>query len=1022
MRRTLFLSIALALQATATAAAAEPVRVASEAIASQPLDAALNALSRQTGLQFVYNAQSAGNPRTPGVPAGLSADAALSRLLAGTGLRYRYLNATTVTIEAQDSASPAPTSSAVAPAGIAVAANTSQPADVAAPAAGAGAQNLETIQVTGSYSRSLEQAVDIKRATVGFSDSIVATDVADFPEQNLAEALQRVPGVTIERSKGLGTKVNVRGLPSEYTHVSINDLATASGSGGRDVEFDMFASEIIQQVTVQKSPTAADEEGGIAGSVKISTARPFDYSERKLVFSAEGAHNSISEEVDPRFAFLAADTWGDWGALVSYSQSKRTNRTDSTSGINFRPSSRFLTASGTRGTQAQSVLLRDAGVNITNRNDSDQTNRVVFQDKVGDRVYLNEQDKWGATGSLQYKPSNSFSLTFDAMVGGYDSTEDEYDAAAYSASSRSTFDTIHEYDADTLSQYGMVVLRDVSYTATQHEMLSKERINKTDYGQYSMALDWKGDSWYVDALVGYSGAEKTSDYSNLKHVAYAPSRTRWTGDSGETIPSSAPGSIDMYNASDKYLFEAYETTLEKVKDDKYAAQVNVTRLLDLAFLPALHTVKFGARYTDRSKERQYGEAKITGPSAGSAAWVNSRTLADSPLQSISDIVPGGSYSHKGLDWEQVSNEYARGAFRYDGFHTPFDPGQFYQVDEKVMSFYAMTDFAFDIGNVPFTINAGARYVDTKVDSFGFHPIQRPDGSTGYTDTPVSKDGSYDDLLPSFNMTAELSPGLLLRAAASKVMMRPALTDVAYKRTASWSSYRFTDGNPELKPTYAKQWEVGVEKYLDNGALFAASYFRKNIDGVVINSLTGMVEDVAVYNANGSLNGIYDFDVYQPVNAKGSYEVDGIELVAQMPLGMFTPWLEGFGINANYTMLDSSLAGESDLGIKTPMPGLSEKTWNFTAYYENERFDARVSYNHKDEYVESIGYNLYPIYRDAYGQMDVSIGYRITDNIKISLKGINLTNEITSGYTMDPSFPTMYEASGRRISLGLRADF
>jgi len=159
-----------------------------------------------------------------------------------------------------------------------------------------------------------------------------------------------------------------------------------------------------------------------------------------------------------------------------------------------------------------------------------------------------------------------------------------------------------------------------------------------------------------------------------------------------------------------------------------------------------------------------------------------------------------------------------------------------------------------------------------------------------------------------------------------------------------------------------------------------------------------------------------------VNAKGSYQVDGVELVAQLPLGMFHPMLEGFGVNANYTVLDSSLAGESDLGIRTPMPGLAEKTWNLTAYYENDRFDARVSYNHKDEYVESIGYDMYPIWRDAYGQMDVSIGYRITDNIKVSLKGINLTNEITSGYTMDPSFPTMYEASGRRISLGLRADF
>lgn len=1016
MRRTLFLSIALALQVAAGTAAADPARAATQAIAAQPLDSALNALSRQTGLQFVYSAQVAGNPRSPGVQAGLSADAALARLLSGTGLRYRYLNATTVTIEADTGSTP--TSSLPDAAAPSLTAAT----PVAPTAEGMGAQNLETIQVTGSYSRSLEQAVDLKRANIGFSDSIVATDVADFPEQNLAEALQRVPGVTIERSKGLGTKVNVRGLPSEYTLVSINDLATASGSGGRDVEFDMFASEIIQQVTVQKSPTAADEEGGIAGSVKISTARPFDYKERKLVLSAEGAHNSISEEVDPRFAFLAADTWGDWGGLVSFSKAKRNNRTDSTSGINFRPMSRFLGASGTRGTQAAAVLARDAGVNVQNRTNTDETNLIVFQDKVGDRVYLNEQDKWGATASLQYQPSSTFSVTFDAMLGGYDTTEDEYDAAAYSASSRSTLDTIHDYDATTLAEYGMVVLRDVSYTATQHEMLSKERINKTDYSQYSVALDWKGEDWHVDAMAGFSGAEKTSDFSNLKHVAYAPSRTRWTGRSGETVPSAASNGFDMYSSPDKYLFEAYETTLEKVKDDKYAAQVNVTRMLDLAFLPALHSVKFGARYTDKSKQRQYGELKITGPAAGDSAWVNTRTLADSPLQWISDIVPGGDYSIKDLDWQQVSNDYARSAFRYPGFHTPFDAGQYYQVDEKVTSLYAMTDFAFDIGSVPVTANAGVRYVDTAVTSFGYHPIQRPDGSTGYTDTPVSKDGSYDDLLPSLNMTAELAHGLLLRAAASKTMMRPALTDIAYKRTASWSSFRFTDGNPDLKPTYAKQWEVGLEQYLDNGALLAASYFRKNIDGVVINSFTGIVPDVAVYNANGSLNGIYDFDVYQPVNAKGAYQVDGVELVAQLPLGMFHPLLDGFGISANYTMLDSSLAGESSLGIRTPMPGLSEKTWNLTAYYENGRFDARVSYNHKDEYVESIGYDMYPIWRDAYGQLDVSIGYRITDALKVSLKGINLTNEITSGYTMDPSFPTMYEASGRRISLGLRADF
>ncbi|EGF92952.1 tonB-dependent receptor family protein [Asticcacaulis biprosthecium C19] len=880
----------------------------------------------------------------------------------------------------------------------------------------------QVVVVTGSYRRSLEKAVDIKRKTTGFSDSIVATDVVDFPEQNLAEALQRMPGVTIERNKGLGTRVMVRGLPAEFTHVSINDLATASGSGGRDVEFDMFASEIIQQVTVHKSPTAADEEGGIAGSVDITTARPFDYKGRKLVAAFEGAHNSISGETDPRMSFLASNTWGDWGALVSFATTKRTNRTDANSGINFRPAFRFLEASGARGTQAADVLARDAGVVVKSRTDRNETGRIIFQDKVGDRVYLNEQDKWGATVALQYKPSSDFNLAFDAMVGSYDSTEDEYDIAAYSASSRSTFETIHAYDKTTLADYGMVVLRDVSYTATQHEFLSKERINETDYAQFGGELNWRGDGWKLRALAGYSGAEKTSDYANLKHVAYAPSRTRWTDKGGETVKSANPASIDMYNASSKYLFEAYETNLESVTDDKAAAQVDYTRFFGLSSFPALQTLQFGLRYTDKSKERQYGALNIQGPTAGSTAWLNTRTLANSELQWIGDIVPGGDYTVSDLDWQQVSNDYARRTFRYAGFYTPFDVSQYYKVDEKVTTVYAMADFAFDLGSVPVAINAGARYVDTTVNSAGYHQVQNPNGTTGYTPAPVSKEGTYQKLLPSLNFTADLMDNLVLRGAASETLMRPALTDLAYKRTASWNSFRFTDGNPDLKPTYARQWEIGIEKYLPEGGLLAASYFSKTIEGVVRSTLTGTVPNVTKYNANGTIDGVYEFDVYQPVNAEGSYDVSGLELVAVVPFGLLHERLQGFGINANYTLLDSSLTGSSTLGIPTAPIGLADNTYNITLYYENDRFDARASYNYKDKYVEGIGYEMYPIYRDGYGQLDISLSYRLSDRAQVSLKGINMTDAVTTGYTMDPSFPTMYELSGRRISVGLRFDF
>lgn len=893
---------------------------------------------------------------------------------------------------------------------------------------------IEEIEVTASYSKSLEQAIEMKRMETGFSDSIVATDVADFPEQNLVEALQRMPGISMERNRGIGTGVTVRSLPSEYTHVSFNNMSTSSGSGGRGANLDIFASDIIQSVTVKKSPMASEEEGGIAGSIQLRTARPFDFPEDKLIVSADSAYNSISEKVDPKISFLGSKKIGNWGALFSYSEGVRSNRTDSVNG-DLRPIHRWTEKGGNdykewQSAQAMAVLERDAGVTINDPDNRDETSLIAFAKNSASRLYAVDQEKWGATASIQYKPSDDFSLTFDGMLGGYVDDELSYNAHNYTSASNSTLEQIHAYDDTTMSQYGMVIITDATFALTQHEILTEQKKNDTEFNQFSMTLDWEIDGWTIDGLIGYSGAEKTRDEMSIKYEADQRSRTRYTSNSSETIvaaPSADdPTPWDPYalESVEQYHMLEYKEKLFAWEDDKYTAQLDFQKDLEFDFLPALSSVQFGVRYTDKTSSGNEGEVKVQGPSEGDNSWKNNRLLTTSEVESTSSLADGGDFSASGNPgWYAIPVNGIRDEYRYDGFGIDFREDKFYEVQEKTLAAYAMVDFAFDIGDMPVYLNTGVRFMDNKLDSAGFHQVQFDDGSTDWSSEPISTTGDSNDVLPSMNLTIDLTDDLVFRAAASETLMRPALGDLAYKRSTDFTNYKYSDGNPGLESTKADQWEVGLEWYPENGGLVALSYFDKRINGAVENQLTGMVTGVEVLNSDGTSNGEHDFEVYQKVNVDGFYDVNGIEVNVQLPFDGLHEYLAGFGINANYTYLDTSLETESDLPqIPNNPRGLAENTYNATVYYENNTFDVRVSYNYKDEYLSGISYDTYPIYRAPYDQFDLAMGYMITDGIKASLKVINLTDEVTEGYNLNPAFPSLYEYSGRRISLGVRGEF
>ncbi|WP_340677579.1 TonB-dependent receptor [Paraglaciecola sp.] len=871
---------------------------------------------------------------------------------------------------------------------------------------------LEKIVVTGSYRESLAQAVDLKRMNIAVSDSIVATDIADFPDQNLAEALQRIPGVAIERDKGMGTKVNVRSLGTGYTHTTINNVSTSSGSGGRDVNFDIFASELIQSVTVKKSPLASDEEGGVAGVVAIQTARPFDFSGTKMIASAEGAYNDLSEKTDPRYSFLVSKNANDkWGMLFSYAAEDRTVRTDQADTAEFKTLGSILEDAydityenaidkGMSAGDAVSAAQYAQSIALPGGVSPD----ALYAENVRDDIMLNKQEKWGATAAFQYRPLADMELSLDLMAGNFYGKEDDYMFGSWSGdATRATNLTIDQNNVVTKG----------TFDNTQHEFKSYDRYRDEDYRQGSLKLDWAVSGWDVDALIGFSSADRSYQRTQAKWKRYAPITQEYTANGMIRTSDEYDLASDLTGYG--FVFMDFDNT--KVKDEKVVYQGDLARNIQWDALPALAKIKFGSRYSEKSMTYDHGWTEIKGDTVyqdeggrqhTSTEWVGTPLPADQAV-SVNDLIPGTDYMSqipgKFNAWQVIPNAWARENYNVDKVSPNYFFNDHYQVDEDVLAVYAMSDFSFEVGSFPVDINAGIRYISTSQTSFGY---QNVDGK--WSDAPVKFDADYNDVLPSFNLSMSLSDDLLLRFAAARVMSRASLSQLSGKRDISTNNKTIKSGNPQLDPLRANQMDLALEWYFQEGSLIALTAFYKDLESFITEAKTGTTE----YQGD-------TYEVYSYINGEGS-KIKGAELVVQFPFSALSENLEGFGINANYTYVNSSDGNISDIGLEVPMYGLSEDSYNATLYYENTGFDARISYNYKGESVQSLEDNLYPVYRKGYGQFDLSAGYEINDNIKVTAKVINLTDETISEYQVDPAYPMLLQVSGRRISLGVRASF
>ncbi|WP_313412931.1 TonB-dependent receptor [Brevundimonas sp.] len=890
------------------------------------------------------------------------------------------------------------------------------------------ATQVDEIVVTG-FRASLQGAINAKRRESGVVDVIKAEDIADFPDLNLAESLQRVPGVTISRANGEGRQISVRGLGSEYTRVRVNGMEAIATTGGtvnsggtnrsRGFDFNMFASELFNSLTVRKSASADVEEGSLGATVDLQTARPFDYREPTVVMGVQASYNDLARDVKPRFTLLASNTWmdGKFGALFSAAYEERHILEE---GANI---TRWTFGGANGGFNPSSTLNGYTIGQINNTN----TSTALYHPRIPSYVqYDHNTERLGLTGSLQFKPDDQTTLTLDVLYSDVKSTRDEAQLQAIGFSRGGTG------KPQTIIRSGTVDGRNIVqgvFDAVDVRSQSAHDELETQFQQYTFTAtrNWT-DRFRSGFIGGYSRSEFTNPVSTI--VTFDRANTNgFSYDFTSRMPKfdfgfdlTNPANWSMINGTSEVRIRpsAVTNTFTTAKAyGEFDANENITLKGGIDF----RRFHFDSEGLYRTSETVV------------------QTLTPQQLADVSKVFSGfgrnlGLPSGAPTSWLAPDlNKFiatydiysGNGIYALTGLNNSSARGQYITVDEKDLGAYLQADFRFDAFGLNWRGDLGARYVLTEQYSDGYAAV-------GSTIQLVRARRDYDMLLPSANLAVDLTDTVVARISAAQTIARPSISvltpggDVGIQG----ANRSFSSGNPNIDPTKSDNLDLSLEWYPDADSLFAVGLFYKKINSFVQN----LRQDIP-FNQLGLPNSLLDgtsalptdlFAVSQPVNSPGG-ELKGFEINVQKRLSFLPGWMENFGVQANYTFVDSEIEYLTSTTPGAPtitqtLTGLSKNAWNATLYYETDKFSIRGSVAYRDGYLTAVPGNDGNSVHGTNETMnfDMQASYNISDKLKVSIEGINLTDEFNDQYVDASNRLNVYSHTGRQFFVGLRYTF
>lgn len=963
-------------------------------------------------------------------------------------------------------------------------------------------ETLDTVVVTGIRG-SLTASMNLKRDAQGVVDGISAEDIGKFPDTNLAESLQRISGVSIDRVNGEGQRVTVRGVGPDFNLVLLNGRqmpASSTGPGGagisnsRAFDFANLASEAVAGVEVYKTSRASTPTGGIGATINILTARPLDNpgfvgnvgvkavndtSNGNLPDSLQG--DDFTGEVSAIFSQTSADGRFGIGFNGSYqerdfgfSQASVANgwhrfEGDDTNSWNRLPlegEPGYDLITNRPGPNDIYSRPQNFGMSVNGVQRQRTNGQLVLQYAPTDRVTATV-DYTYAENKVQQK-RNELSVWFNFGQGSSSWTDGPISAP------------IIYSENGGFNDQGQPIYGDLSMGgaefATRNENKSlgfnvEWEVNDAlalEFDYHDSSAESTPDSPYGSAAVlgmaafirGSTTVDFSSDFPVLT-VGYPPGVTEVPASAalvtGSVFHNSRTRSeIEQGQISGKFLFGDYSG------------------------------LDFGVSATETNNRTAYGFMQRD-------TWGGVGTPEDYDDSLFSLDQMGNYFESFGnnddprftdgfllFDFGDLVNRAIEVTGREDWYRAPDEFSRDLRTTEKTRSAYAQWSTTFNWA-MPVNVAAGVRYEETEVSSSALVPIATgiswgsaneftvQYGAPGFT----TLEGEYDYWLPSLDVSVNLTDAMILRGSYGQSIGRPGWQDIQGGQTLDTivriDGGTGSQGNPALEPLHSENFDLSFEWYYAPSSYFSVGYFRKNIDNYIgttrieatpfnLNTPVGgaywneaiasgcgggdvvcirnfifanhdgdpgVVQDGtdSQGNATGTITGLEGdpvavFGITSPANQR-SASLDGWEINLQHVFGE-----SGFGFATNYTKVDSGLVYDNySLGEQFALEGLSDSA-NFVGFYDKYDWQIRAAYNWRDKFLSGRfdGHGANPNYTEAYGQLDLTVGYNVTENLSVQFEAINVTDEVVRIHGRNENQLLYATQTGPRYMAGFRYKF